>query len=244
MKLFLLYTKILAAIILLCSSQKASAQYRIQGTVYDSSHLYPLQSVSVLATNGKGAITDADGHYSVEVGEKDSIWFSYLGKPTIKFPVLKITDVQHFDISIQVSVPILKEITVRTRNYKEDSVLNRKDYAKVFDFHKPSLGTMTSIGPSGAGIDINELIRAFQFRKNKSMQRFQDRLLQQEKDKFIDHRFNKGLIRRLTNLSDDQLDRFMTIYRPDYEFTLYSSDYDFQSYIKEAFLVYTKQKSF
>ena len=244
MKSFTLYIKIVAILILLCTIQKAAAQYKIQGTVYDSSRLYPLEAVSVLSTNGNGTLTNAEGHYSIEVGEKDSIWFSYLGKPTIKFPVLKITDVQHFDISIQVSVPILKEITVRTRNYKEDSVQNRKDYAKVFDFRRPNLGTMTSIGPSGAGIDINELIRSFQFRKNRNMVKFQERLLQQEKDKFIDHRFNKALVRRLTNLPDGQLERFMVIYRPDYEFTLYTSDYDFQSYIKEALVLYNKQKAF
>ena len=239
-----LYIKFIAAIILLCSIQQARAQYKIQGTVYDSSHVYPLPAVTVLATNGNGAVTNNEGLYIINVGEKDSIWFSYLGKPTIKFPVLKIADVQHFDISLQVNIPLLKEVTVRARNYKEDSAQNRKDYAKVFDFHKPTLGTMTSIGPTGAGIDINELIRAFQFRKNRNMQRFQDRLLQQEKDKFIDHRFNKGLVRRLTNLADEELDRFMTIYRPDYEFTLYSSDYDFQLYIKEAYAVHIKQKSF
>jgi hypothetical protein len=157
---------------------------------------------------------------------------------------LKINDVQHFEIALQVNIPILKEVTVRARDYKEDSAQNRKDYAKVFDFHKPTLGTMTSIGPAGAGIDINELIRAFQFRKNRNMLRFQERLMKQEKDKFIDHRFNKALIRRLTNLQNDELDRFMVRYRPDYEFTVYSSDYEFQSYIKEAFLSYSKQKSF
>ena len=221
------------------------AQYKIQGTVYDSSHLYPLESVSVLSTNGSGAVTNADGHYSINVGEKDSIWFSYLGKPTVKFPVLKITDVQHFDLSLQVNIPVLKEVTIRTRSYKEDSAQNRKDYAKAFDFHKPSLGTMTSIGPTGAGIDINELIRTFQFRKNRSMLRFQERLLQQEKDKYIDHRFNKALVRRLTNIQkDDELERFMVMYRPEYDFTLYSSDYDFQAYIKEAYAAYSKQKSF
>ena len=76
------------------------------------------------------------------------------------------------------------------------------------------------------------------------MVRFQERLLQQEKDKFIDHRFNKALVRRLTNLEGDELNRFMVLYRPDYEFTLYSNDYDFQLYIKEALAVYRKQKSF
>ena len=141
-------------------------------------------------------------------------------------------------------MPILREVTIRARNYKEDSAQNRKDYAKVFDFQRPNLGTMTSIGPTGAGIDLNELIRAFQFRKNRNMERFQDRLLQQEKDKFIDHRFNKALVRRLTNLDGDELERFMAVYRPDYEFTLYSSDYDFQLYIKEAHILFSKQKSF
>lgn len=244
MKSFTLYKKFVVALILLCTIQKAEAQYKIQGTVYDSSRLYPLEAVSVLSTNGNGTLTNLEGRYSIEVGERDSIWFSYLGKPTVKFPVLKITDVQHFEIALQINVPVLKEVTVRNRNYKEDSAQNRKDYAKVFEFRRPNLGTMTSIGPSGAGIDINELIRTFQFRKNRSMVRFQERLMQQEKDKFIDHRFNKALVRRLTNLSEDELSRFMVIYRPDYEFTLYSNDYDFQSYIKEAFAIHSKQKAF
>lgn len=243
MKSAQLHILILIALSLLFSKE-SSAQYKIQGNVYDSSRLYPLESVTVLSTNGKGAVTNAEGRYTIEVGEKDSIWFSYLGKPTVKFPVLKITDVQHFDLALQVNIKELKGVTVRAPNYKEDSIQNRKDYAKVFNFHKPSVGTMTSIGPTGAGIDLDELIRAFQFRKNRNMVRFQERLLQQEKDKFIDHRFNKALVRRLTNLDGDELDRFMVMYRPEYEFTLYSSDYDFQLYIKEAYAAYSKKKSF
>jgi hypothetical protein len=230
--------------IALISSKASVAQYKIQGNVYDSSRHYPLELVSVLSTNGKGVVTDSNGHYTIEVGEKDSIWFSYLGRPTIKFPVLKITDVQHFDLALKVNVKELKGVTVRAPNYKEDSIQNRKDYAKVFNFHRPNIGTMTSIGPTGAGIDLNELIRTFQFRKNKNMVHFQERLLQQEKDKFIDHRFNKALVRRLTNLDGDELNRFMVLYRPEYEFTLYSNDYDFQLYIKEAFVAYRKQKAF
>ena len=224
--------------------QQANAQYKVKGTVYDSSHIFPLESVSVLATNGSGTATNANGNYVIDVGENDSIWFSYLGKPTVKFPVAKMPDVMQFDIALQVNITVLKEVTIRLPDYKEDSLRNRENYKKVFDFRKPNLGTMTSIGPSGAGVDINELIRSFQFRKNRNMQKFQERLLDQERDKFIDHRFNKALVRRLTNLSGEELDKFMTMHRPAYEFTLYSSDYDFQLYIKEAYLIYTKQQSF
>ena len=76
--------------------------------MYDSTRNYPLELVSVLTTSGRGTITNKDGQYEVEVGEKDSIWFSYLNKPTIKFPVLKIANPFGFDISLKVSVPELK----------------------------------------------------------------------------------------------------------------------------------------
>jgi hypothetical protein len=103
---------------------------------------------------------------------------------------------------------------------------------------------MTSIGASGAAFDLQEMIRLFQFKKNRSMLRFQDRLLQQEKDKYIDYRFNKALVRRLTEASDNELNEFMVLYRPTYEFILYSSDYDFQNFIKESFKKYKSSKQF
>lgn len=215
-------------------AQKTAAQYTVRGTVLDSSRTYPVQSVTVLATNGAGTATNAAGNYQLNVGAKDSIWFSYLGKPTRKFPVGQISDITQFDIALQINVPVLAEVKIRPRNYKLDSLQNREDYAKIFNFRKPNLESMTSIGPGGAGIDINELIRVFQFKKNKSTMRFQERLLQQERDKFIDHRFNKALVRRLTNLDSVALDRFMQVYRPDFEFAAYTPDYQFQLYIKES----------
>jgi hypothetical protein len=174
------------------------------------------------------------GHYHLTVREKDSIWFSYLGKPTPKYPVLKIADINQFDIALHLKMDVMKEVKIRTRNYKLDSIQNRRDYARVFDFHRPSVGTMTSIGPTGAGIDLDELIRVFQFKKNKSMERFQRRLLEQEQEKSVDHRFTKGIVKRLTGLDGKDLDNFMQQYRPSYLFTSYASDYDFQLYIKNA----------
>ncbi len=233
---------------LLCTAmilvQSLYAQYKVQGTIYDSSRTYPLEAVSVMSTSGKGTTTNATGFYQLEVSEKDSIWFSYLGKPTVKYPVLKMLDPLQFDLALRVPVSVLKEVRVAPRNYRLDSIQNRQDYAKVFNYQKPSLGTMTSIGANGAGFDINEIIRAFQFRKNKSMLRFQQRLIQQEQEKFVDHRFSKVLIRRLTGLTGEELDRFILAYRPSYEFAVLSSDYDFQAYIKEAYQKFKASSAF
>ena len=226
------------------ATQTLYAQYKVQGTIYDSSRTYPLEAVSVMSTSGKGTTTNAEGFYQLEVSDKDSIWFSYLGKPTIKYPVSKMLNPLQFDLALRVPVSVLKEVLVRPRNYRQDSLQNRQDYAKVFDYQKPSLGTMTSIGANGAAFDINEIIRAFQFRKNKSMLRFQERLIQQEQDKYVDHRFNKALIRRLTGSTGEELDLFMKAYRPTYEFAVLSSDYDFQAYIKEAYQKFKASSAF
>ena len=239
-----IYIRLLSFSLVVLLANAASAQYRVQGTVLDSSRLFPLEAVSVLSTSGGGTFTDANGHYSIPVSDKDSIWFSYLGKPTMKFPVLKIADINQFDISLQVKVTVMQELKIRPRYYRQDSLQNREDYAKIFKFRRPNLGTMTNVGPTGAGIDVNELIRAFQFRKNKSTERFQARLLEQEQEKYVDFRFSKALVRRLTGLNGEELDAFMKAYRPTYEFTLYSNDYDFQSFIKDAHKMYSRKKGF
>ena len=179
--------------------------------------------------------TNADGEYEIEVGEKDSIWFSYLNKPTVKFPVLKIVTPLTFDISLQVNVPVLKEVKIRPRNYRQDSMQNREDYAKIFNYKKPGLSVVTPQYGVGAGFDLNEIINVFRFRRNRNMRSFQDRLLAQEQEKFIDHRFNKALVRRLTQLTGNELDSFMVIFRPPYLFAVMTNEYDFQLYIKECF---------
>ena len=230
-----LYIPAFIAVFLFLGGFSATAQsYKISGYVYDSSRNYPLEAVSVLSTSGKGAVSNSDGFYQIEVGEKDSIWFSYLGKPTIKFPVLKITNPYEFDISLHVSVPTLKEVKIKPKNYKFDSIQNRKDYAKIFNYEKPKLKVMTPQYGVGAGFDLDEIINMFRFKRNRSIASFQQRLLLDEQDKFIDHRFNKALVRRLTLLTGTELDSFMQLYRPSYLFTKMAGEYEFQYYIKQA----------
>ncbi len=228
------YITSLIALFFLALAPSAGAQnYTIRGMVYDSSRNYPLEAVSVLSTSGKGTITNSDGRYEIEVTEKDSIWFSYLNKPTIKFPVMKIANPMGFDVSLHVSIPTLKEVKIRPKNYKQDSTQNRIDYARIFNYEKPKL--KPSIIGSGVGFDLDEIINMFRFKRNRSIASFQRRLLLEEQDKFIDHRFNKALVRRLTLLEGAELDSFMRLYRPSHTFTKMAGDYEFQYYIKTAY---------
>jgi hypothetical protein len=216
-------------------AHESSGQYKIRGVVYDSSRNFPMELVSVLSTSGAGTVTNKSGEYEIAVAETDSIWFSYLNKPTVKFPVKKILNPFGFDISLQVNVPELKEVRIMPRNYRQDSLQNREDYAKIFNYRKPGLRSVSVQYGAAAGFDVNEIINAFRFRRNRSMQSFQKRLIAQEQEKFIDHRFSKALVRRLTGADGEALEEFMQIYRPPYYFVVTVGDYDFQKYIKDSY---------
>lgn len=238
------HIKFLFALLFIFFAETACAQFKVKGTVYDSSRIYGIEAVTVMSTGGRMAITDSMGRYQILADEKDSIWFSYLGKPTPKYPVLKMPDVNQFNIALRLKSDVMQEVRIKSHSYREDSIQNRKDYAKVFNFSRPNAGNMTNIGPTGGGIDLDELIRVFQFRKNRSMEKFRERLEEQERQKFIDHRFNKALVRRLTNLDGDELNVFMLRYRPSYSFALMASEYDFQLYIKKCFELFKLPKRF
>ncbi|MBC7850879.1 MAG: carboxypeptidase-like regulatory domain-containing protein [Chitinophagaceae bacterium] len=217
------------------------SQVRVSGRVFDITQRKPLDGVSVLSTSGGGTSTDVNGRYTIIVNEKDSIWFSYLGKPTPKVAVLAIPNTQNFETALHVNIASLKEVVVMPRNYRVDSLQNRADYARAFNFRRPNLETLTSITPSGAvGLDINEFIRMFQFGRNRRMAGFQERLLREETEKYIDHRFNRPLIIKLTQLRGPELDTFISWYRPTVEFTESTTEYEFQAYIKRSFLSYQR----
>ena len=67
---------------------------------------------------------------------------------------------------------------------------------------------------------------------------FQQRLVEDEQDKSIDHRFTHYIVTKITGLTGDEEDTFMFRYRPSYQFTQWSSDYVFYDYIKHSYLQY------
>jgi hypothetical protein len=210
--------------------------------VYDISARNPIEAVTVRSTSGRGTITDSAGRYSLTVRSKDSIWFSLLNKNTMKYAVDTIGDPTNFDISIHLKAVELPAVTVRSRDYRLDSIQNRKDYQKYFDFRKPGikLSTDNTYSPGGAmiGLDLDELINMFRFRRNRNLQFLQNRLVQQEQDRYINYRFSKLLVRKITKLQSPEIDTFMHKYRPDYELLQQFNDLELGYYIQQHFKEY------
>jgi hypothetical protein len=233
--------KLILYFLLFSASFKATAQIQLNGTVYDSTKRNLVEGVQVLCTCGTMSFTDSLGRYSIFVGERDSIFFFFRNKPTQMFPVASIKSPDQFDISINLFVPgrykQLREIIVYGKTRRQDSIDNRVQYDKIFNLDKGGLRIANSAPESGfgAGIDLNALVDVFRFRRNKSMQRFQQRLIMEEQNRYIDYRFNKTIVQRLTTLKEGPaLDRFMVEYRPEYELLTQILDIELYLYIQAA----------
>ena len=223
---------------------KLKAQVLLSGTVYDSTKYYGVSGVYVKSTGGTGCFTDSAGTYHINVRETDSVSFFYRNKPTVKFPVKTIANYNEFDISLRIGLhekyKPLKEIVIFS-NYKQDSADNRLEYAKYFNYQKPGLRSTSSPG-TPPGLDIDELINIFHFRKNKQQLAFQKRLMEDEQDRYINYRFNNVFLKKVTGLTGDTLKQYKLEYRPTYAFTVMSSEVDFYEYIFHTSLAFKKER--
>jgi len=226
-------------------SNVVTGQIIISGTVYDSTKLYVVPGVIVKSTGGGATITDSSGAYHINTNEKDSISFYYANKPTQKFPVRSIDNYTDFDISLQVRVfekfKLLKEVKVFAKNYRQDSAENRVTYSKIFDYQKPGLRSNLTPG-TPPGLDINELINIFRFRRNKMNLAFQKRLVENEEDKYVNYKFNSILLKRVTGLTGTLLDKYIMQYKPTYEFIVTATELEFYEYILGTSYKFKKQE--
>jgi hypothetical protein len=202
--------------------------------------------VVVSSTSGNQVVTDTLGHYEIFATDKDSLTFTYQNKPTAKFAVKQIPNIAAFDISLHVRVnskfQTMKEVRVYSKNFREDSIENRIYYSKIFNYQKPGVSTSINPGSGSVGMDLDELINIFRVRRNKQLRKMQDRLLEQEQETYIKYRFNKATVKRITRLDGADLDNFMLLYKPEFEFAQAASTVEFYQYILNASYQYKKEQ--
>ncbi|HEY8734408.1 MAG TPA: carboxypeptidase-like regulatory domain-containing protein [Puia sp.] len=240
---FYAYSKktFIIAILAFCCTEGVAQQVTIRGTVFNMYKTRPLDGVSVICSCGKGTTTDSNGNYMIRIDMSDSLRFSYLGRATQMFAVNLMNSTTGFDIALHVNPTELAEVRVAPKNYYLDSLQNRKDYEKIFDYRKPGISLSDGSSGSGVGLDLDELINMFRFKRNRRLLAFQERLIEDEQDKFIDHRFTHYIVKKITGLSGNVLDSFMFRFRPSFQFTKVASDYEFYDYIKLAYQEYENQ---
>jgi len=164
----------------------------------------------------------------------------------MKYPVDTISNTDRFNVMLHLRAFDLPEVTVRNSYYKFDSLQNRRDNAKGFDFRKPTLrlSSNPNYNPGGltVGFDINEIINMFRVKRNTSLLHLQRRLIMQEQEKYVSSRFTKPFVRKITKLSSPDLDSFMVRYRPDYETVLRLNDLELGYLVQKSYEQYRSER--
>ena len=229
---------------ILWGTQLKAQTTAVSGVVYDISGRRPIEAVIVFS-NSNHAFSDSLGRYTINVKAKDSIWFSLFGKATHKYPIDTIEDLRNFNVMIHVTGFDLPEVRVRNSYYKLDSIQNRMDYAKYFNYQAPGIklsGGQQLFGPNGLtiGFDLDEIINMFRVKRNRNLQFLQKRLLSQEQEKYVGYRFTKRFVIKLTHLEGEELERFMNFCRPSYEVLGLLNDLELGYYIQKKFEEFKK----
>ena len=219
----------------------------VSGNVYDISGRRPVEAV-IVHSNSNQSVTDSLGRYIITVKVKDSIWFSLFGKNTQKYSLDTIEDKHNFNIMIHVNGIDLPEVRVRNNNYRMDSIQNRYDYAKYFNYQAPGLklaNNASLINPSGGlsiGFDLVEMINMFRFKRNRNLGYLQKRLISQEQEKYVNYRFTKRFVQKITHLEGENLVQFMNFCKPSYEVLGLLNDLELGYYIQQKYQAYKSSR--
>lgn len=215
---------------------------KISGIVTDEVTKQPVSGAMVNTGNAK-TMTDFGGRFQLTfTGAGDSLKIIH---PKYKKYTVALTDpASILLIQLEPKVTQLNEVTIRgNRDFKQDSITNRTDYAKQFNYQPPKLKDVfsTDLKQPGELISINLLtLAAVLTAKSTPQYKFKQVLIRDEHEQYVDEKFNRGNVSRITGLKGDTLAQFVTQYRPEYQFALKATDYDMEVYIKDCFEKFKK----
>jgi len=218
---------------------KTGAQQVLKGKIYDRETDSTLASTTVFnATKKVYALSARDGDYLIEAKEGDKVVFSSVGHLPDTVKVLNYMIDAGYDVTMTLKNSLLKNVTVRAPNYKEDSMERRQDYAAFYN--RPKKQMVSKTGPqNGVGMAFSPIGFFSQRSKNRKMAK---NLEYQEEQDFVDYAFSRRYVERLTNLHGDSLLNFMLRYRPSYQFCRGASEEDMLHYINDKLMIYLKHE--
>jgi len=230
--------KYLLLLLVILMSANAHAQ-KVTGLVVDKTTKQPIAGASI-NVEGFTTRTNQLGQFEVDVPHAaDSLKITALGYKTLNVATGKPNVLLRIELESKINN--LNEVTVRgDRSFKKDSLANRADFARQFNYKGPRvIDAFTGNGLSfypGEFLSVNLLVLVQALTKKSTPEyKFNKILIRDEHEQFVDEKFNRGNVSRITGLKGDTLSVFLVLYRPTYEIALKSTEYDMEVYIRGRF---------
>jgi hypothetical protein len=220
-------------ILLLLISVSGSAQTFLTGKVHNRESTEILVSVSIQNhTQRKYDLSDEGGNYRIPAREGDKLIFSSVGYITDTLIVTAAMLSADCPVNMEPRVVSLQSVTVGSlSNYQLDSIARREQYSWIYDRGKQKLMEKERKG-DGVGVSMNILRNSS--REEKDWEKLKKRLLKEEEQHYIDYRYSREYVSRLTRLEGDSLQKFMQQYRPSYEYARKAANVDILVFISDS----------
>lgn len=241
--------RLIILIFLVYFSNQLFAQ-QVTGLVVDEKTKKPIINARV-TTSSYGTFTTATGDFSLNnVHFGDTVTVNLMGYESYYFRYNNTTKSDTILILLKISPIALKEVMIKeSRNYTQDSLNRRKEYASIFAYKAPtfkdifitkSLNTPTHYSPfqnsTSSLVSVNLLSVISLLTKNKTAtSKMQLKLLKEEEYQYVDHIFSRKKVQSITTLKGDSLENFMNAYRPSIEEVKQMTDYQLLLYIKKNY---------
>ncbi|WP_295653075.1 hypothetical protein [uncultured Mucilaginibacter sp.] len=217
---------------------------KVSGTIADKTTGLPVGGALVISSASRTA-SGNDGKFEIAVsGFTDTIKIVYIGYKTYLLPMSKI--IYPVRIALEPAVISLKQVSINAaRDYRRDSLLNRKLFEREFNYTGPKVKDMflpnMGKGP-GEILSVDPLLLLAILTKKKSAEyKLHQDVVLDEQAAFVNRKFSRTLVGQTTGLKGDTLNAFLSQYRPSYQFLQKASEYDLLIYIKDSLKKFRQQ---
>ena len=215
-------------------------QQFLTGKVYKKSSTETLQSVSIHnITSQRYDLSEEDGSYSIQAAPGDHIAFSSVGYKADTLTVTASLLTAACPIYMDIRPQELQAVRVgQYSNYQLDSMDRRKEYDWVYGHDNTPRMAKDRQGGDGVGVTFN----IFRNSSKQAKQRIslEKRLEKEEEEYYVDYRYNKDYVTKITHLKGDSLKEFMRRYRPSYDYCRKAANVDILVYINDSYKQYMK----
>ena len=215
-------------------------QQFLTGKVYKKNSTEFLISVSIHnITEQRYDLSEENGSYRIQAAPGDHIAFSSVGYMADTLTVSASLLTADCPIYLDIRAQTLQAVRVgEFSNYQLDSMDRRKEYAWVYEHENTPHLAKDRQGADGVGVTLN----IFRNSGSAAHQRvhLQKRLEKEEEDYYVDSRYNKDYVAKITHLKGDSLLQFMRRYRPSYDYCRKAANVDILVYISDSYKQYMK----
>jgi hypothetical protein len=186
--------------------------------------------------------SDRGGNYSILASEGDTIFVSTSGYKQDTLIIKRRWLIDTVNIYMYRKYVRMSEVKISGMDvYQEDSISRAEEFEDVIEKGPTSTIRGGNAPSDGVGISISPFTYFSSSEKKK--REFRKQFEKQEEAAYVDYRFSKVNVSRLTGLKGDSLQQFMLRYRPTYKFCRSANHEDMLRYVNEKFKEYMKRES-